>query len=1146
MVDEDGNVLDGYGIILETAWDSDNEEDEEEDEKDEDDEEQDGGAGGKKKGGKSKHDSSDESDFDSEDDDDEDDEDEDDEDDDDKLAPGYVRVAWPDRVEEEIHHSCLRLIDRSFLHGDVIVPRSNPQGQIGTVIEVQVLADVTFPAVNGGADEITLKQVSTKILEPPHPFIIGRYATRGAMLGMVQNCMVEIDVAFGKDPFKPLAVCTVKQPAPSIYKPQLENSEEVHEDEVGNGVYYPGLRVRAKHAAWKKCTWTTGKHDGATAAGDEGTVLRVRPTQVHVEWISGDSSEVGEDGEAKLRPEEVKLLGLFEDSRWQVGDHCELEKEKRREEKEKVIAKHAPASSEESKDGSSSSSSAAVPTTKGKKGKGKAKAPPTRDWNQAFAFCGTVTRTYTSIRIQWQDGSITDTLSPAVDYISRTHLLENDFLPEDFAVVQPSCRLVTVVKVDAAERMVRVRYGPKRLRQYEEGEWWEQRNDQEEKENQEEADRLQAQMDGVPRSSMPPPADAASVPNDNPLVFVAPPRAPESLDENDHKEEGFEEWVSVFELRTNPAFEFCLGGAVIRIPGTLDDAASSALPSDARMGYPGQVVRVAAGKISVVWADLTETTHEPDQLMIVEHDEDDDEDEDYEDDEEDEDFEECPDCEECEGPPGCDCECHEDEADVGEEEEEPVAEGAAAASVGQVANDEFPSEWMSAGHWKKSQPASDAAGSSSVPPPADAQVEGAVSSFSHLSLASAAAALSSQPSLPYIDAASARPGYSYSSFDIIEAPEESEGASSVPVPAASPSAPSAPSKPSLHHKFATDPFVHEAPKAFMKRVREEWKLLRQNLPPGIHVITYEHRIDLFKLLIVGNSDTPYFLNVFQFDVQLPTTYPAEPPKIHFYSRGNRLNPNLYVDGHVCNSLLNTWKAAQASERWDPVNSNLLQVFVSLQGLVIGTGEPYYLEAGYERQQGSKTGDLNSHLYNETALVSSLQHLTSYVSTPLSAHPFVTVVLEHALSRTVRERMVELDRLAHEWVGAKRAQLQQFTGGAAAASASASSSAAPASSAPLAEASAQVEGAGELDTRTLYPVLARFGIRAGNELNAAAPQPGAAAASAESPAVVHYHPSLGFVCMLVRQTSILLKAMDARNAANDAAAGGNPSSSSSSK
>ena len=52
-------------------------------------------------------------------------------------------------------------------------------------------------------------------------------------------------------------------------------------------------------------------------------------------------------------------------------------------------------------------------------------------------------------------------------------------------------------------------------------------------------------------------------------------------------------------------------------------------------------------------------------------------------------------------------------------------------------------------------------------------------------------------------------------------------------------------------------------------------------------------------------------------------------------------------------------------------STLLQVLISIQGLIL-VSEPYYNEAGYERQKGTQQGLENSRMYNELALLKLLQ------------------------------------------------------------------------------------------------------------------------------------------------------------------------------
>lgn len=82
-------------------------------------------------------------------------------------------------------------------------------------------------------------------------------------------------------------------------------------------------------------------------------------------------------------------------------------------------------------------------------------------------------------------------------------------------------------------------------------------------------------------------------------------------------------------------------------------------------------------------------------------------------------------------------------------------------------------------------------------------------------------------------------------------------------------------------------------------------------------------------MIRGPSKTPYEDGLFLFDIQLSSDYPRSPPLVHYISYSSeRLNPNLYVEGKVCVSLLGTWMG-RGTEVWGP-NSTLLQLIVSIQ------------------------------------------------------------------------------------------------------------------------------------------------------------------------------------------------------------------------
>ena len=81
---------------------------------------------------------------------------------------------------------------------------------------------------------------------------------------------------------------------------------------------------------------------------------------------------------------------------------------------------------------------------------------------------------------------------------------------------------------------------------------------------------------------------------------------------------------------------------------------------------------------------------------------------------------------------------------------------------------------------------------------------------------------------------------------------------------------------------------------------------------GIYYI--HHDTDMMKgyALIIGPSDTPYFGGNYFFELNYPADYPHSPPKVKYWTNANniRFNPNLYVCGKVCVSLLNTWRGDQ--------------------------------------------------------------------------------------------------------------------------------------------------------------------------------------------------------------------------------------------
>lgn len=144
------------------------------------------------------------------------------------------------------------------------------------------------------------------------------------------------------------------------------------------------------------------------------------------------------------------------------------------------------------------------------------------------------------------------------------------------------------------------------------------------------------------------------------------------------------------------------------------------------------------------------------------------------------------------------------------------------------------------------------------------------------------------------------------------------------------------------HAFGSQPAT-PLDTAILRRINKEHKILSTSLPDGILVRSWESRMDLLRVLIIGPLNTPYELAPFVFDFHFSKTFPQTPPLAHFHSWTGgigRVNPNLYEDGKICLSLLGTWHAERRNEGWSAGGSSVLQVLVSLMGLVL-VREPYY-------------------------------------------------------------------------------------------------------------------------------------------------------------------------------------------------------------
>lgn len=94
----------------------------------------------------------------------------------------------------------------------------------------------------------------------------------------------------------------------------------------------------------------------------------------------------------------------------------------------------------------------------------------------------------------------------------------------------------------------------------------------------------------------------------------------------------------------------------------------------------------------------------------------------------------------------------------------------------------------------------------------------------------------------------------------------------------------------------------------VKRLTKDIKEIQTNPIENIYYQLADDNITKGYAMIIGPTDTPYAHGYYFFEFIFPDNYPFAPPQVIFYTNDGktRLNPNLYVSGKVCLSVLNTW------------------------------------------------------------------------------------------------------------------------------------------------------------------------------------------------------------------------------------------------
>jgi len=148
----------------------------------------------------------------------------------------------------------------------------------------------------------------------------------------------------------------------------------------------------------------------------------------------------------------------------------------------------------------------------------------------------------------------------------------------------------------------------------------------------------------------------------------------------------------------------------------------------------------------------------------------------------------------------------------------------------------------------------------------------------------------------------------------------------------------------------------------ISRLVKDIVYLKKN-PLSDNGIFYHHdEEDMLKgyALLIGQKDTPYFGGYYFFKFMFPSDYPFSPPLLTFCSNGEdiRFNPNLYKNGKVCLSILNTW----VGEQWSSCQS-ISSILLTLSTIL--NNKPLLNEPGVPLSHP----ELN--IYNEIILYSNI-------------------------------------------------------------------------------------------------------------------------------------------------------------------------------
>ncbi|KAG7638386.1 Ubiquitin-conjugating enzyme/RWD-like [Arabidopsis thaliana x Arabidopsis arenosa] len=316
--------------------------------------------------------------------------------------------------------------ERGFMYGDIVRSATEPSGQSGRVINIDMF--VNLESTHGKI----MKEVDTKRLQKLRSISLSDYVINGPWLGRVDKIVERVSVTL--DDGTNYEVLVDGQDKLVAIPPNLLEDSQYS--------YYPGQRVQVKLAhAPRSTTWLCGTWRGTQVMG---TVCTVEAGLVYVDWVASIVMEGDRNltaPQALQNPESLTLLPCVSHASWQLGDWCIL-----------PGSSHCDIAERQTPNVAAYNLNECHKTFQ----KGFTRNMQNSGLDELFV----ITKTKMKVAVMWQDGSC----SLGVDsqqLLPVGAVNAHDFWPEQFVVEKETCnskKWGVVKAVNAKEQTVKVQW----------------------------------------------------------------------------------------------------------------------------------------------------------------------------------------------------------------------------------------------------------------------------------------------------------------------------------------------------------------------------------------------------------------------------------------------------------------------------------------------------------------------------------------------------------------------------------------------------------------------------------------------------------------------------------------------------------------